>query len=168
MPQPDWSRLSRSGEYPVVYCPEHPRGKANGYVLAHRIVTELNLGRFLEPWEIVHHKNEDKTDYRLENLQILSVSEHARHHQTKRAKPRLKLTCPYCGKTFYRRIGKTNQVPSRAGFKRTYCSRRCSGLSTGPLAHGGGSSNGRTPDSDSGYLGSNPSPPAIDANKMPN
>jgi hypothetical protein len=25
----------------------------------------------------------------------------------------------------------------------------------------GGSSNGRTPDSDSGYLGSNPSPPAI-------
>lgn len=44
----------------------------------HRWVMEQYLGRKLERWEHVHHINDDSSDNRLENLEVLSNSDHQR------------------------------------------------------------------------------------------
>lgn len=47
----------------------------------HRVIMEEHIGRILLPTEIVHHINEDKLDNRLENLQIVTRSEHNKIHK---------------------------------------------------------------------------------------
>jgi hypothetical protein len=50
------------------------------YVLEHRIVMEQYLGRELNVNENVHHKNENKEDNRIKNLEIINRSNHSTYH----------------------------------------------------------------------------------------
>ena len=54
-----------------------------GNAKIHRLVMEEHLGRKLKPNEVVHHINEDRTDNRLENLQLMTRGEHSRLHREK-------------------------------------------------------------------------------------
>jgi hypothetical protein len=47
-------------------------------VREHRWLMEQHLGRKLERWEHVHHINDDSSDNRLENLEVLSNADHQR------------------------------------------------------------------------------------------
>ncbi len=68
----------------AIYVPDHPSANNRGYVLKSRYVMEQHLGRFLTFDENVHHKNGNKTDDRLENLELLSRGEHTSLHQARK------------------------------------------------------------------------------------
>jgi HNH endonuclease len=64
--------MAKNNPYPRVWV----AGRA---VAAHRLVAASLLERDLEPGEVVHHVNGDKTDNRPENLRVLPSQ---RHHMT--------------------------------------------------------------------------------------
>jgi hypothetical protein len=79
---PYWKggKSKTSEGYVIVRAPEHPMAQPNGYVKEHRLVMAAHLGRDLLPEEVVHHINGDKTDNRLENLELTNQSVHVAGH----------------------------------------------------------------------------------------
>lgn len=67
------NRSSSSG-YPTIFV----NGKN---VLLHRYVWEKHNGEIPSGFEI-HHKNKNRLDWNIENLELLSVKEHHRNHAT--------------------------------------------------------------------------------------
>jgi endogenous inhibitor of DNA gyrase (YacG/DUF329 family) len=113
---------------------EHPFSGKQGYVAEHRLVMEQHIGRFLQPMEVVHHKNSKPDDNRIENLELFSSpGVHAilaHPNALKMAslrckgrapwnKNRIRSSCAICDKEFER----------TANHIRLYCSRKCFNVS---------------------------------------
>lgn len=81
---PNWKggRTRNGIDYVLILRPGHPRASPNGYIYEHRLVMSEYLGRYLESWEIVHHRNGIRDDNRKENLTLFpSQAEHLAFHR---------------------------------------------------------------------------------------
>lgn len=90
-----------------------------------RYIMEQYLGRKLEKWEHVDHVNNDPTDDRIENFQLLTQKE----NNQKAASPIeiYRFMCPECGSWTEKEARRVrhNRKQGKAG---PYCSRRCAGM----------------------------------------
>jgi len=65
----------RDGYIYVKVYSDHPyfeMADKEGYITEHRLVVAQHLGRLLERSEPVHHKNSNKQDNRIENLELFT------------------------------------------------------------------------------------------------
>jgi len=79
---PNWKggrKITTQG-YIEKYCLFHPNKTVRNCILEHRLVMEKHLGRYLSQDERVHHINGRRTDNRIENLRLFTVSEHQSFH----------------------------------------------------------------------------------------
>jgi len=80
---PTWkggSRVSEDG-YIRSYAPDHPWPRKSGYVFEHVRVMELQIGRRIALNEVVHHKDHNRQNNALENLELQLAGAHSRHHR---------------------------------------------------------------------------------------
>lgn len=97
----------KHGEYTMLLVKGHPMSDRHGYIFEHRYVLEqdlvsrnietnllvtINGQKYLNPSVIVHHKNHNKSDNRIENLHpVLSQKEHFHFNYCPH--------CPHCNKS---------------------------------------------------------------------
>ena len=62
--------------YRKIHCPVHARCDSSGFIGEHIVLVEKSLGRSLSQSEVVHHKDFNKTNNMLNNLQHMTRREH--------------------------------------------------------------------------------------------
>ena len=70
------SRKWLSEGYVIIYHPEHINARPDGSIPEHRYVMSQHLNRPLDKGEVVHHKNGNRTDNRVDNLELMNEIEH--------------------------------------------------------------------------------------------
>ena len=118
----------KNGPYELVIAPDNYPGKKyrNRYCYEHHVVYWKNTSKLPNKDEIVHHKNGDYRDNRIENLELLFKKDHDKMHSLK-GRTVVLFKCPNCNKEFEREkrnsslcVGKNTNI--------TCCSKRCSGV----------------------------------------
>lgn len=86
---------------------------------------ELAIGRKLKRSETVHHKDEDKRNNWIGNLELKDNAQHVKEHRAEDyLKANIQLRCDTCGKPFFMRKDRHEHM-LKSGHTANYCSRVC-------------------------------------------
>lgn len=119
---PSWKGGRRKyNGYWAVWNPKHPSSNKHGYVYEHRLVMEQYYSRFLTKDEHIHHIDGNTQNNKIENLLIVSKSEHMILHKTIDMSTRI---CLLCGSDITW-IKKTNKRPFWRRYKQGYICNKC-------------------------------------------
>lgn len=66
----------KKGDYLYALVLDHPNATKNGYVLMHRVIMENHLGRLLGKDEVVLHKDHNKFNNSVDNLEVMDKNAH--------------------------------------------------------------------------------------------
>ena len=115
-------RRMTSDGYWEVYVPHNPMSKTRcGWLLEHRYVMSEHIDRSLTRDDIVHHKDGDKLNNDISNLELTDRVSHGYTHHGGRENDAI---CKQCGETFTLYRPSTIKAKGRGQF----CSRECSEL----------------------------------------
>ena len=77
--------------YWYVFHPEHLNSTPRGWLFEHRYVMSEKIGRPLKKDEVVHHKDGDKLNNKIENLELRKNGGRRKYHG-------VPIFCPHCSK----------------------------------------------------------------------
>lgn len=80
------SRVCSTGHVKVRVGKGHPLGDPNGWAYEHTVVWVSAGNDRPKPGDVLHHVNGDKTDNRIENLQVMSRAAHNRLHNAEKGR----------------------------------------------------------------------------------
>ena len=93
-------KVDKGVGYMYCYNPSHPLANKAGKVYEHRYVMSLHLGRWLNTDEVVHHKDKDRTNNDISNLELTNVRDHAILHAVENGTVYEERFCEHCYKPF--------------------------------------------------------------------
>lgn len=102
------------------------RRTSGGRAWLHHVVWECHFGPIPHGHHI-HHRDENKANNAIENLQLVTPAEHGRIHCPPEPIP--ERACLYCGKSLERKVYPSGRFDSPSNLRnRLYCDNRCRGL----------------------------------------
>jgi len=117
-----------SNGYAIVTAPEDYPGRKTGgrYCSEHHLVWWQHTGELVTKGEVIHHKNRDRADNRIENLERMTNADHLALHKpdSKRPKPMEEVSCTKCGKQFSR-AKSIFEYKRRQGKTEFFCGQSC-------------------------------------------
>ena len=67
--------------YIRTWSPDHPWPR-KGYIQEHIRVMELHIGRRIKTTEVIHHKDHDRKNNSIGNLELMTRKEHSKLHRS--------------------------------------------------------------------------------------
>lgn len=116
----------KNGDYELVIAPPDYPGKIyrGKYCSKHVLVYWQTYGVIPKSDEIIHHKDEDKSNNDPSNLELMKRKNHVRLHKKEHGRKLVELKCPGCNKIF---IKEKNKTFLQKGGTYTCCSKKCVG-----------------------------------------
>ena len=117
----------KNGEYLLTVAPSNYPGKRyrGRYCSTHTLVYWMHYGIVPNADEIIHHKDGNKRNNNIDNLELMKRRDHVSLHGLAKGQLYVRLRCPMCNRYFSKRRSNTHLANNNR--QATFCSRQCVG-----------------------------------------